>query len=136
MADVSVNIPGTAAACVVGIDFGTLSGRALVVRVADGAELGSATCEYRHGVMDEVLASTGKPLPPDWALQDPGDYLDVLRTAVPAAIADAGIAADQVIGIGTDSTACTVLPVMADGTPLCEFDELAGRPHAYPKRSE
>jgi L-ribulokinase len=133
MADVSVNIPGAADACVVGIDFGTLSGRALVVRVADGAELGSATREYRHGVMDEALASTGKPLPPDWALQDPGDYLDVLRTAVPAAIADAGIAADQVIGIGTDFTACTVLPTMADGTPLCEFEELAGRPHAYPK---
>ena len=76
----------------VGIDFGTLSGRALVVRVADGAELGSAVCEYRHGVMDAELASTGRPLPPDWALQDPADYLDVLRTAVPAAIDVAGVA--------------------------------------------
>jgi L-ribulokinase len=118
---------------VVGIDFGTLSGRALVVRVADGAELGSAVCEYRHGVMDAELASTGRPLPPDWALQDPADYLDVLRTAVPAAIDVAGVRAGQVIGIGTDFTACTVLPVLEDGTPLCEFAELAGRPHAYAK---
>jgi L-ribulokinase len=121
------------AAYVVGVDFGTLSGRALVVRVADGAELGSAVHEYRHGVMDEVLDASGRRLPPDWALQDPEDYLDVLRHAVPAAIGEAGIDPAQVIGIGTDFTACTVLPVLADGTPLCEFLELRDRPHAYPK---
>jgi L-ribulokinase len=83
--------------------------------------------------MDTVLASSGRPLPPDWALQDPEDYRDVLRHAVPAAVADAGIDPAQVIGIGTDFTACTVLPVLADGTPLCEFVELRDRPHAYPK---
>jgi L-ribulokinase len=130
-ANVSANNQGNA--CVVGIDFGTLSGRALVVRVADGAELGTATHDYEHGVMDTVLASSGQQLPPDWALQDPEDYLDVLRHAVPAAVAEAGVAADQVVGIGTDFTACTVLPVLADGTPLAELPELASRPHAYPK---
>ncbi len=117
----------------IGIDFGTLSGRALVVRVADGAELGSAVHEYRHGVMDTDLAATGRALPPDWALQDPEDYLDVLRAAVPAAVAEAGIAPSQVIGVATDFTACTVLPVLADGTPLCRLTELAYRPHAYAK---
>ena len=118
---------------VVGVDFGTLSGRALVVRVADGAELGAATHEYSHGVLDTVLASSGEPLPADWALQDPQDYLDVLRHAVPAAIAEAGVHPDRVIGIGTDFTACTVLPALADGTPLCELPDLRDRPHAYPK---
>ena len=52
---------------VVGVDFGTLSGRALLVRVSDGAELGTAVHDYRHGVMDSALAATGEPLPPDWA---------------------------------------------------------------------
>ena len=118
---------------VVGVDFGTLSGRALVVRVADGAELGTAVHEYRHGVMDSALAASGKPLPPDWALQDPEDYLEVLRHAVPAAVSDAGIDPALVVGIGTDFTACTVLPTLADGTPLCEFLEFRDRPHAYPK---
>jgi L-ribulokinase len=127
---VSANNP---VACVVGVDFGTLSGRALVVRVSDGAELGAAVSEYQHGVMDTALAATGAQLPPDWALQDPQDYLDVLRTAVPAAVAAAGIDPAQVIGIGTDFTACTVLPVRFDGTPLCQLPELAARPHAYPK---
>jgi L-ribulokinase len=120
-------------ACVVGIDFGTLSGRAVVVRVRDGAELGTAVHEYRHGVMDTTLAATGEPLPPDWALQDPEDYRDVLREAVPAALAAAGADPALVAGVGTDFTACTVMPVLADGTPLCQLPELAGRPHAYPK---
>jgi L-ribulokinase len=124
------NMPG---GYVIGIDFGTLSGRALVVRVADGAEVGTAVHEYRHGVMDSVLAASGEPLPPDWALQDPEDYRDVLRHAVPAAVTSAGIDPGEVIGIGTDFTACTVLPALADGTPLCELLELRDRPHAYPK---
>ena len=118
---------------VVGVDFGTLSGRALLVRVSDGAELGTAVHDYRHGVMDSALAATGEPLPPDWALQDPRDYLDVLREAVPAAVAAAGVDLAQVIGIGTDFTASTPLPVTRDGTPLCQLPGLAGRPHAYPK---
>jgi L-ribulokinase len=120
-------------ACVLGIDFGTLSGRAVVVRVRDGAELGTAVHEYRHGVMDATLAATGEPLPPDWALQDPEDYRDVLREAVPAALAAAGTDPALIVGIGTDFTACTVMPVLADGTPLCQLPQLAGRPHAYPK---
>ena len=127
---VSANNPD---ACFIGVDFGTLSGRALVVRARDGAELGSAVREYRHGVMDAALAATSEPLPPDWALQDPEDYRDVLRQAVPAAVASAGIDPALVAGIGTDFTACTVLPAAADGTPLCQLPGLAGRPHAYPK---
>ncbi len=122
-----------ASPCVVGVDYGTLSGRAVVVRINDGAELGAAVHEYRHGVMDDVLATSAEPLPSDWALQDPEDYLDVLRHAVPAAVADAGIDPVRVVGIGTDFTACTVLPVLADGTPLCRLPDLTGRPHAYVK---
>jgi L-ribulokinase len=128
---VSANIDGRAH--VVGVDFGTLSGRAVVIRVADGAEVGTAVHEYRHGVIDRSLPATGAALPPDWALQDPEDYLDVLRTAVPAAVADSGIGPSSVIGIATDFTASTDLPVRADGTPLCRLPEFAGRPHAYVK---
>jgi L-ribulokinase len=120
-------------AYVIGVDFGTLSGRAVVVRVADGAELGSGVHEYAHAVMDTTLAASGASLPPEWALQDPDDYREVLRQAVPAAIADAGIDPALVIGIATDFTASTPLPVLADGTPLCELDEFRERPHAYVK---
>ena len=117
---------------VVGVDFGTLSARAVVVAVEGGSEVGAATHEYASGVLDAALPS-GRPLPPAWALQDPEDYRAALRSAVPAAVAAAGIDPDDVIGIGTDFTACTVLPCLADGTPLCEVDRFADRPHAWPK---
>lgn len=116
---------------VVGVDFGTLSGRAVVVRVRDGAELGSAVFEYPHAVIEQTLH--GRPLPPDWALQVPSDYVDVLRDAVPNALRAAGVSGDNVIGIGTDFTACTMIPVTEDGTPLCELAEFRTEPHAYVK---
>jgi L-ribulokinase len=118
--------------CVVGVDFGTLSGRAVVVRAADGAELASATSESAPGVLDQALPD-GTRLPPEWALQVPEDYLDVLRTAVPEAVRLAGVAPSDVIGIGTDFTACTMVPTTADGTPLCTLPEWADEPHAYVK---
>ena len=116
----------------VGVDFGTLSGRALVVDVVDGRELGSAVHEYTHGVVDDALPGAGA-LPPDWALQIPQDWRDVLRFAVPRALEAAGVRPQQVVGIATDFTACTVLPTTWDGTPLCELGPYADRPHAYPK---
>ena len=118
---------------VIGIDFGTLSGRAVVVRVRDGAELGTAVHDYTHAVMDTTLASSGAKLPPEWALQVPSDYVDVLKTAVPDAVAAAGVNPAWVIGIGTDFTASTPMPVLHDGTPLCELPEYVDRPHAYVK---
>ena len=110
-----------------------------VVRVRDGAEVGSAVHTYRHAVMDRTLttgpaaATAPVQLPPDWALQVPDDYVEVLRTAVPAAVRAAGIAPTQVIGIGTDFTACTILPTLRDGTPLCELPELRNRHHSWVK---
>ncbi len=117
---------------VVGVDFGTLSGRVVVVRVEDGAELATATHEYQHGVLDQALPD-GTPLGPDWALQVPSDYIDVLRHAVPAALEAAWVDPAQVIGIATDFTACTMVPTKADGTPLNEVDGFASDPHAYVK---
>lgn len=117
----------------IGVDYGTLSGRAVVVRVSDGAELGSAVHAYEHAVVDTSLPGTGEALPPEWALQVPEDYRQVLRIAVPAAVSAAGIDPADVIGIATDFTACTMVPTLADGTPLCELPELAGHPHAFVK---
>ena len=120
-------------ALVVGVDFGTLSGRAVVVRVADGAELGSAVHPYRFGVMDSHLIPTGRALPPDWALQKPSDYVDVLRTAVPAALAASGADSGDVVGIATDFTSSTMIPTTSEGIPLCELPDFTRNPHAYVK---
>lgn len=116
----------------VGIDFGTLSARALLVEVGTGRELSTAVCEYPHAVMDEHLPD-GTPLMPDWALQHPKDYLDAIAATVPEVIRQAGVDKNDVVGVGIDFTACTMLPVYRDGTPLCFDEALTSNPHAYVK---
>ncbi|MGO8948307.1 MAG: ribulokinase [Ktedonobacterales bacterium] len=117
----------------VGVDFGTESGRALLVDAETGAEIATAVHPYAHGVIDEHLPSNDTPLPPEWALQDPSDYLDVLRHAVPAVLRESGIDANQVAAIGIDFTSCTMLPTLADSTPLCQLEEWRNHPHAWVK---
>lgn len=116
----------------IGVDFGTLSGRAVLVDTTTGEEVAVAVHEYSHGVMDEKLPD-GTPLGVDWALQHPQDYLDVFRVTVPMVMKMSMVTPDQVVGVGIDFTACTVLPVKADGTPLCFLDEFRSRPNAWIK---
>ncbi len=118
---------------VIGVDYGTLSGRALIVRASDGHEMGSAVFEYPNAVMDRVLNSSGAALGPDWALQDAQDYVEVLKHAVPEALRISGINPADVVGIATDFTACTMVPVLEDGTPLSQLPEFKDNPHAYVK---
>ncbi|MDY3072868.1 MAG: ribulokinase [Eubacteriales bacterium] len=115
-----------------GLDFGTLSARALLVCTEDGREVASVAADYAHGVMDRALPD-GTPLGADWALQVPSDYLEALRRIVPAVLRESGVDAGDVIGIGVDFTSCTVLPAKADGTPLCELGTFSSEPNAYVK---
>ena len=117
---------------VIGVDYGTLSGRAVIVDAKTGEEKASAVYEYPHAVMDEYLPD-GTKLGTDWALEHPQDYLDVLAKTIPEVLEKSGISADDVIGVGTDFTACTLIPVKADGTPLCLMPEYEHNPHAYVK---
>lgn len=117
----------------IGVDYGTQSGRALLVEVATGKELASAVKTYSHLVMDEYLPDGKTKLDSDWALQHPEDYLEVLRVTIPAVLKEAKVNSEDVIGIGIDFTACTMLPTDKDGTPLCFHEEYKSNPHAYVK---
>ncbi|BAS27955.1 ribulokinase [Limnochorda pilosa] len=117
----------------IGIDFGTLSGRAVLVEVATGEEVATAVYEYANGVIDERLPGSDIPLPPDTALQDPADYLRTLEETVPRVLELGQVAPEQVIGIGVDFTACTMLPTKADGTPLCFLEAYRSNPHSWVK---
>jgi L-ribulokinase len=117
----------------IGVDFGTESGRALLLDVASGEELAVSVVPYPHAVIDRELTSTGEPLPPDWALQDPDDWVTVIETGVPDVVARAGVPAADVVGLGVDFTSCTVLPATAAGVPLCTTEPWRGRRHAWPK---
>ena len=116
----------------IGLDFGTLSGRAVLVDTRNGDEIAESVFDYPHAVMDSRLPS-GRALPPDWALQHPQDYLDVFAHTVPAVLAQSGVEPAAVKGIAIDFTASSPMPTKADGTPLCFLDELKDEPHAYIK---
>lgn len=117
----------------IGVDFGTQSGRAVLVEVTTGHEAAIAIKKYTHGVMDRYLPNGQTELPPDWALQYPQDYLEVLLKTIPDVLQQAKVSASQVIGIGIDFTACTMLPIDDHGQPLCLKDEFVDNPHAYVK---
>jgi len=115
-----------------GIDFGTLSGRAVLVDTRNGREVATAVYDYPHAVMDERLPS-GKRLAPEWALQHPQDYLNVFFNTIPAVLRESGISPQEVVGIGVDFTASSPMPTTADGTPLCFLPDYQDEPHAYVK---
>ena len=116
----------------IGLDYGTQSGRAVLVDVSNGEIIAQATKMYTHGVMDEYLPD-GTKLEPDWAIEHPADYIEVLEITVPAVLKESGIDPADVIGIAIDFTACTMLPVDQDGVPLCFREELKKVPHAWLK---
>jgi len=116
----------------IGIDFGTLSARTLLIDIHTGEELGVSEFFYPHGVMDEQLPS-GKKLGDSWALQDPQDYLDALAFTLRQVVQKAGVDPANVVGLGLDFTSCTILPALADGTPLCKARGFRDVPHAYVK---
>lgn len=105
----------------------------MLVHVETGEELASAVKEYRHAVIDTVLPKTGHKLPRDWALQDPADYLEVLETTIPSLLEQTDVEPKDIIGIGIDFTACTILPVDSTGQPLCMLPEYEEEPHSYVK---
>src|SRR5688500_8916458 len=119
----------------IGLDFGTESVRVVVVDIADGRIAGQAGSAYRHGVMDRELIDKDVriPLPPDYALQHPQDWLDSASEACRTALKASGASPEQVIGIGVAFTSCTMLPAFADGTPVCMFERFTRVPLAYPK---
>ena len=115
-----------------GIDFGTESGRALLVNVATGEEVASCVYTYSNGVIDERLPD-GTELGPDWALQDPEDWIQTLKITIPNVLRMANVSPQSVIGVGMDFTSCTVLPIKNDLSPLCKLEPFRKRPHAWPK---
>jgi len=116
----------------IGLDYGTQSGRAVLVNAENGEVVAQSVKMYAHGVMDKQLPD-GTRLPLDWALEHPADYIDVLETVIPEVVKSSGVAKEDIIGIGVDVTASTFLPVDQEGVPLCLKPEYEKEPHAWMK---
>jgi L-ribulokinase len=102
----------------IGVDFGTNSVRALIVRSSDGAEYGSRVANYPSGAQGVLL----DPMDGQLARQHPGDYIFGLEQSIRGALAEASAKRDfdasQVVGIGLDSTGSSPLPVDEKNRPL------------------
>ncbi len=113
-----------------GIDYGTNSVRALIVRCSDGREFGSAVVNYPSGTQGVLL----DPRDHNLARQHPGDYVAGLEKAVKGALAQArrqrGFAAAKVAGIGVDSTGSSPIPVDRHNVPLAMSRRFAKNLHA------
>ena len=116
----------------IGLDYGTLSVRALMINIQNGEEIAVSVYEYPNGVMEESLL-TGESLPVGFALHHPQDYLDGLTFVIRGVMEQSGVCPEDVVGIGIDCTAATVLPTTKDGIPLCMLDAFKTEPHAYIK---
>lgn len=114
----------------IGLDFGTEEARGILLDM-QGNLIAAAEHSYRHGVMTHELPD-GTPLEDGFALQHPRDYIDAMDEIIPALV-KSGVSPNDIIGIGVDFTQCTMMPVTADGTPLCFLDEFKGNPYAYVK---
>jgi L-ribulokinase len=104
-----------------GLDYGTNSVRALIVRCSDGAEFGSCVVNYPSGAQGILLDPNDGHL----ARQSPADYLVVLEQSVKGALAEArgkeGFDAAKIVGVGVDTTGSSPIPVDASNRPLA-FD--------------
>ena len=114
----------------IGLDYGTNSVRALIVNVANGAEIAAAVWTYAHGTQGVILARD-----PNLARQHPADYLNGAEITIKQALATAkksvkGFSPSQVIGIGVDTTGSTPLPVDKNGQPLAFSKKYANNPAA------
>jgi L-ribulokinase len=114
----------------IGLDYGTNSVRALIVNVANGAEVAAAVWTYAHGTQGVILSSD-----PNLARQHPSDYLQGAEITIKQAIriakkSERGFNASQIIGIGVDTTGSTPLPADANGQPLALRKQFATNPAA------
>lgn len=114
----------------IGIDFGKNGCRALLVDTTDGSEVACSSVEYNNGIMINNFFN-GVPLPENWAIADPQDYIDVVAEAVNEIVEN--VQASEIMGLGIAFSSCCVMPVKADGTPLCALPEFKNNPHAYIK---
>ncbi|WP_235828160.1 ribulokinase [Brevibacillus migulae] len=107
----------------------------MLVDLSTGEVAASAVKSYTHGVIEEELPGLGVRLEKDWALQDPNDYVEAFIETVSTVVkeVEGQIAPEQIIGVGIDFTACTVLPVKQDGTPLCNIPQWRPNPHSWVK---
>ena len=117
---------------VIGLDYGTLSARAVLVSVGRGEVAAESIYPYPHGILN-TISGGNEELPVDFALQEIDDYVEAMYETIRTVVKQSGCRAEDVIGIGIDATSSTFLPLTKSGTPLCKTEQFRTNPHAWLK---
>ncbi len=117
---------------VIGLDYGTLSARAVLVSVDCGEVAAESIYPYPHGILN-TISGGDEELPVDFALQEIDDYVEAMYETIRTVVKQSGCRAEDVIGIGIDATSSTFLPLTKSGTPLCKTEQFRTNPHAWLK---
>ncbi len=117
---------------VIGLDYGTLSARAVLVSVGRGEVAAESIYPYPHGILN-TISGGDEELPVDFALQEIDDYVEAMYETIRTVVKQSGCRAEDVIGIGIDATSSTFLPLTKSGTPLCKTEQFRTNPHAWLK---
>src|SRR5690625_6639470 len=114
----------------IGVDFGTESGRAVLVSLENGKEITEHVTDYRDGVIDDTLPGSTIKLGYEWALQNPQNYVEVLTNSIPAVLKKGEVNPTDIVGLGIDFTACTMLLIDEKGVRLIFIHDLRNNPHS------
>lgn len=117
----------------IGLDFGTLAAKAVLVDIAEKREVAVSTVAYQDEVIDSTLPYGEERLPGDYALQNPSDYIDALYGLLTEVWRKGRIRPEQVIGIGVAFASCTLIPLDDKNRPLCMDSNFSTNPHSWPK---
>jgi L-ribulokinase len=117
---------------VIGLDYGTLSARAVLVSVGRGEVAAESIYPYPHGILN-TISGGNEELPVDFALQEIDDYVEAMYETIRTVVKQSGCRAEDVIGICIDATSSTFLPLTKSGTPLCKTEQFRTNPHAWLK---
>lgn len=115
----------------IGIDYGTGSGRIIIVNIYTGEVISISVVKYKSGTIQSSL--NNQPIPNTYALQDATDYMDVLIEGIPSALKQANINKEDIVGVGIDFTSSTIVIADEQLQPLSSKENFKNNPHAYVK---
>lgn len=118
---------------VIGLDYGTLSARAVLVSACSGEVMAEEVYPYPHGILHAVPGAPITEWPIDFAIQEIDDYVEAMYCTIRAVVEKSGCAPDDIVGIGIDATSSTFLPLCKDREPLCRKEQFRDNPHAWLK---
>lgn len=118
---------------IIGMEFSTLSAKAILVDAEQGEIRAISMCGYHDAIIDTVIPGTTQVLPEGYALQNPENYIRSMEILLGDVWRKANVRAEDIKAIGISITACTMVTLDAQMKPLCMHRHFRDNPHSWIK---